>query len=231
MKIKRVPDEWIVIHFKDYPRLSKIDLPRKFSKLPMRLETAIKNRRSRRQFNGKSLTLKELSKLLFYSCGIIYHNKDLNKTRRAYPSAGARYPLEVYLATLRKNDLNPGVYHYNIKNHGLEILLEGDYRKHFNYLYTQGIGKGLSVLLIITSISSRTSVKYPAEWQRFVSLEAGHISQNVYLISEALGLSCCAIGGWDKKTMNELLDIDGKYENIVHMIAIGKRAEPNLRTA
>lgn len=143
-------------------------------------------------------------------------------TRRAYPSGGARYPLEIYLLVLKGGEIKAGLYHYNVKHHILEILLEDVNYKYLRYLYQHDFVKRASCLIIITSIPARTVIKYQ-QWQRFILLEAGHIGQNVYLVSEAMKLGCCAIGGWNETNMNELLDIDGKYEYIVHMIAVGKK--------
>lgn len=225
MRKQKIPVEWITIHFKEYPRLDKINLPKNFPRFSGSLETSIRRRKSRRKFSGKPLSLRELSKLLYYSCGITRRSKDLNMTRRAYPSGGARYPSEVYVLILKKNNLKPGLYHYNVKHHALELLLEGDYVNYLKYLYEQNVAKGLAALIIITSIFIRTAIKYPTQWRRFAVLEAGHIGQNIYLISESMGLGCCAIGGWDETAMNKLLDIDGEYESITHMVAVGKNKE------
>lgn len=224
MKKQKIPVDWIKIHFKDYPRFDKIKLPKNFSKSRISLEFAIKKRKSRREFRGKPLSLKELSKLLYYSSGITRNNKDLNQTRRAYPSAGARYPLELYVLVLKEGEIKPGLYHYNAKNHFLEKLLEGNYGENLSYFYEHNvIKKGFPILIIITSITLRSSIKYGKLAQNFVLLEAGHIGQNIYLLSEAMGLSCCAIGGWDEINMNKLLDIDGNYESIVYIFALGKK--------
>ncbi len=123
---------------------------------------------------------------------------------------------------LRKGEVRPGLYHYNVKKHALETLLEGNFNKYLNYLYKQDIAKGVSMLIVVTSIPIRTAIKYPTQWQRFILLEAGHLGQNVYLVSEAMDIGCCAIGGWDDTSINKLLDIDGKYESIAHLIAVGK---------
>lgn len=220
--MKKVPDDWIRIHFKEYPRFDVIKLPRKFSKSKMNIEKSIEKRRSRRNFNGKPVSLRELSKLLYYSSGITFWDKDLNKTRRAYPSGGARYPLEVYLLVLKGSGIKQGLYHYNVKRHALEELLQGNYNKEFYYLYKgQGI-KGISAVFIITSIISRSSVKYGELAKTFELLEAGHVGENIYLLSESMGLGCCAIGWYDKKGLNKLLDVDGEYESVVHLVAVGK---------
>jgi len=223
MKKNKVPREWVTIHFKEYPRLDSIKLHRNFSVSKMNLETLIEKRESRRKFNGNLLSLKELSKLLYYSCGITRSNSNLNMTRRAYPSAGARYPLEVYIVILKKDKIKTGLYHYNVKYHSLELLLEDD-KKYTKYFFGKNkeIIKDASALVIITSIPSRMEIKYLAQSDKFILLEAGHVFQNTYLISEAMGLGCCAIGRLDDDGMNKLLDIDGKYENIIYIIAIGK---------
>ena len=217
------PKEWTIIYFKEYPRMPKILLPKPV-KLDFSLGEAVTKRRSERGFNNEPVELKNLSQLLFYSAGIIEKREDnWNKTRRAYASAGARYPLEIYLFVLRGNEeIKEGIYHYNVKEHLLEKLIETNLRKKiYSEIIWQEMVLKAPVLLIISAIFERNMMKYKERGYRYILLEAGHLGQNIYLVSTALGLKCCAIGGFDEDKFHQLLDIDGEEEGVLYVFALG----------
>lgn len=222
---RKTPDEQNYIHFKDYPRFKKIILSKSFPQSRLNLETVIKKRRSYQAFIQKQITIQELSKLLYYTCGITLRNKDLNFTRRAYPSAGARYPLEVYVLLIKQGVINLGLYHYNVKSHSLEPLLEGNFQneiKNSLAIPNGKITKTAFLFLLITAIPSRTYVKYEEQTEKFILLEAGHMIQNTYLISHTMKLGCCPVASFNEQIINKLLDIDGIYEKVIYLVAIGK---------
>lgn len=215
------PDEWKTTYYKSYPRLPKINLGDEppsadFFEL-------VKKRKSRRNFSRLSVTKNELSALLKYSCG---NMRSMNSGRfhRAQASGGARFPIEVYPIVFRgENDLKPGLYHYNVKDHALDVLWDrefsdGDIDKLFSYPWV----KDASVGIVMTSVFWRNQNKYGERGYRYIMLEAGHIGQNVYLVSEALGLKCCALGGTYDENLEKLIDIDGITESIIYALAIGK---------
>ncbi len=221
---KSWPKEWTTTYFKSYPRLTKILLP-KPKKLDFSLGKAITKRRSEREFDKKPIDLKDLSQLLFYSAGITLKDKDLNRTRRGYPSGGGRYPLEVYLFNLdNSKNLKGGIYHYNIREHFLESLMEKkNIRKEIypQAVWQEEILTKAPMILVISGFLGRTMIKYKDRGYRYVLFEAGHLGQNIYLTSTALGLKCCAIGGFDDDKFHELLDIDGKNEVVLYVFALG----------
>lgn len=181
-------------------------------------------RRSERNFTGQPIDLKKLSQFLFYSAGITLPNNDFNKTRRSYPSGGARYPLEIYPIILRgHNDLRAGIYHYNVKEHSLERLLErGDILENVypRAIWQEMVGKA-SMILAISAVFRRTTMKYGDRGYKYVLFEAGHLGENFYLVSTALGIKCCGLGGFDDYRFNELLDLDGKEEAVLYVFAFG----------
>ncbi len=96
-KSREVPQEWKTVYFKEYPRLEKV-LLLKEKKINFSLGDALNSRASERNFSGKAISFSKLSQLLFYSAGIVRkEDDDWSKSRRAYPSAGARFPLELCL--------------------------------------------------------------------------------------------------------------------------------------
>lgn len=218
----RAPSSWVKIHYKTYPRLSKINLkqnlPRNF------LERTILKRESYRAFSNASITLKELSRLLFFSAGITHKGENQDDARRSYPSAGARYPLEVYLISLNVKYLNKGLYHYNVKEHCLEKLLYQDLTGWL--LSATGNDRFLKkavAILIITAVLDRTRIKYKDRGYRYVLIEAGHLAQNLLFEATTLNLGSYPIGGFIDGEFDKLLDINRRKEVTLYLVAIGKR--------
>jgi SagB-type dehydrogenase family enzyme len=219
-----LPQEWKTIYFKEYPRMPRIQLL-KPEKLDFSLDESLLKRKSGREFNPESISFKEISQLLFYGMGIIEKKEnDWNQSRRVYPSGGGRFPLEIYLFNLKAgNELKEGIYHYNVKEHSLEDLLGlRELRKEiYPKLIWQDMIKKVPMILVISAVFNRTVMKYKDRGYRYVLLEGGHLGQNLYLVSRALGLKCCAVGGFDDDGFHEILDIDGKEEAVFYIFAVG----------
>lgn len=215
------PEEWKTTYYKTYPRLLKIDL----TDNPPSADffDLIKKRESRRDFTRTPIAKNELSLLLKYSCGNI-RQLEGGQNRRAQPSGGARFPIEVYPIIFRSGeDLKSGLYHYNVKAHKLDVLWDRQFSdEDIDNLFTYPWAKGAALGIVMTSVFWRTQQKYGERGYRFVLLEAGHIGQNIYLISEALGLKCCALAGTYDENLEKLIDIDGVTESVVYALAIGK---------
>lgn len=208
------PDVLKKIYYKGYERLKFFRL-QKPKQLASSLSSCLIKRASRRDYTGKELNNRIISSLIFYSAGI----NDQKLQSRFYPSAGARYPLELYILS-KKTFLPSGLYHYYVPDHGLEQLLcmkNIDFRDYF----AQEWIKDASLVIIITAVFKRSTYKYQDRGYRYIYLEAGHLGQNIYLCSEALGLSCCAVGGFLDKKLNKLLNIDGIEEASIYALAIG----------
>ena len=217
---KEWPLEWKKINFKLYPRFKRILLDRKDKKDSRFLKFFLK-RRSYREFISKPISKEELSVLLFYSSGIVKKENNWDETKRPYPSAGARYPLEIYPIIFSASDLKPGVYHYDVKNHALELILRGNYKKEILKSIGQDFIKNSSLIIIISAVFGRTMIKYKERGLRYIFIEAGHLGQNISLIAEKLGLCSCAIGGFIDEEINKLLDIDSQKESVIYIFAIG----------
>lgn len=216
------PKIWKTIHFKTYPRLDKVELPSKLLPLDMSFQKTIVYRNSNREY-GKQLNINEIATMLYFSSGIHFPVEQYDSSRRVYPSAGARYPIEVYLAVLNVEKIEKGLYHYNVKNHNLEtLLLCPTISSALERISGQEwVGKS-SIVIILSALYRRTTVKYGYRGFRYCLIEAGHIGQNIYLISTALKLHCCAIGGFIDKKLNDLCDFDPEQEVGIYMLAIGK---------
>lgn len=216
------PEAWKTTYYKTYPRLPKVDLEdnppvgKDFFEL-------IKKRRSRRDFKKNSVSKTELSLILKYSCGIKGEAHE-GHHHRAQPSGGALFPIEVYPIIFRSGaDLKSGLYHYNVKDHKLDVLWDREFsEKDIKELFTYEWVKDSGLTLVMTAVFWRSQQKYGQRGYRNILLEAGHIGQNVYLVSEALGLKCCAFSGTFDDNLEKLIDIDGITESVVYALAVGK---------
>lgn len=214
------PEEWKKIYYKAYPRLDQIILPipsqRKYD-----LRNALLKRESNREFSKKAIKFLDLSDLLYYSMGIKNIIKKNKSTKRTYPSAGARYPLEVYPLVLNVQGLKSAVYHYHLKTHSLEVILERPFFKQTMKQFSQPWISTAALIFVISAVFDRTEMKYKDRGYRHIMAEYGHVAQNVYLMSTALGLSCCSIGGFVDDGLNKILDLDGRDESVVGVVVVG----------
>lgn len=218
----KYPEEWITIHFKGYPRLKNVKL--RMSELPKQITEIFTTRRSVRNFSSKRIDFTDLSNILFYSAGLIDSANDLDNSRRPYPSAGARYPLEVYFFAIRVKNLDEGLYHYNVKENLLELLTNDATTQKCKEIIGQD--KNLinaSCVIVITAALERTRIKYRNRGYRYMLIEAGHLAQNILLLTNYLGLGACAIGGFIDDKINDLLDINNAKEVTLYMIALGTK--------
>jgi SagB-type dehydrogenase family enzyme len=211
------PRTWEKIYYKAYARLDETVLLKPNLKKNI-LKEALDGRKSSRKFSGRPLTISNISNLLYYSAGI-KNTKDYRFPNRFYPSAGARYPLEIYVLSL-KGELEKCLYHYYLKNHSLEKLLALDLFDYERYFNQSWISRA-SCLILLTAMFKRTTIKYGDRGYRYILIEAGHLGQNIYLVSSALGIGCCAVGGYIDNRLNQLLNIDGIDEAVVYALAVG----------
>ncbi|MBI1999078.1 MAG: SagB/ThcOx family dehydrogenase [Parcubacteria group bacterium] len=210
------PPAWRTIFYKEYPRLPKVPLPE--PRLAADLRQTIINRASRRDFTASSLTAEQYSSLFKFSCGTTRDER-----HRAEPSGGSRFPIEAYAVVLHGNDAVPaGLYHYNVKQHALETLWKRSFSSaDADSLFSYSWVKDASAVLVLTAIFARTQMKYGERGYRYILLEAGHIGQNIYLVSQALGLRCCALGGTKDGALEDIFNLDPEEESVVYAVAVG----------
>lgn len=219
---KNIPQSWIKIYFKTYPRLDRVFL-KNAKTTKSKLSKILIDRRSIRQFSGVSMSKDKLSYLLFSSSGLTHLGKTIDESKRSYPSAGGRYPLEIYPIILNCEGIEKGLYHYNVKENSLELLLKKDLGKWLTIVTSEAkwIEKS-AVVFIITGVLNRTRIKYGDKGYRLALIETGHLSQNILLLATEMGLDSCPLGGFIDKDVNNLLDVDLQKEVALYMIAIGK---------
>ena len=209
--------------YKSYPNaIKKIELPDPKFDDDIKFWDIIRNRKSSRKFKNEPLTKEQLSLLLFGMTGLTRVFPQF--AFRTVPSAGGLYPIEVYLVINNGEDLNQGVYHYNIPENSLELLQEGDFRPEITKAcLDQKIAYNSAVNFIWTALIGRSKWKYLQRCYRYIYMDAGHIGQNFYLISEALGLGACTIGAIFDDEINSLLEIDGLTETAIYVGVVGKK--------
>ncbi len=186
------------------------------------LSTTIKNRKSHRDYKKESVTFEELGTILWHSYGIRENVTDF--PFRNVPSAGALYPIEIYVYANNIKELKKGVYHFNIMDNGLECLTFGEFG---DYLVNACLGQRFvtqaAAVIFFTAFFRRNMSKYGDRGVRYIFLDAGHIAQNMILCCEALGIGACSVGAFFDDEINRLLGIDGEEESIIYLLSIGKK--------
>ncbi len=192
------------------PTPEEVTLPQPNLKGRLSLEEVLAKRRSVRQFREEELTWEEISQLLWAGQGITDP-----KGFRTAPSAGALYPLELYLATAE------GSYHYLPDGHKLKKVAEGDGRGRLGEAgLKQGALGEAPAIIVIAAVYERTEAKYGSRAQRYVHLEAGHAAQNILLQATALGLGAVPIGAFDDQEVKEALPLPSDHEPL-YLIPVG----------
>lgn len=168
------------------------------------LNQLLQQRRSRRDFGSGPITLAQLSQLLWSAQGIT----DASGLRTA-PSAGALYPLEIYVVAGQVRDLDTGLYHYRVKTHSLTRIDKGDLRQSLTQAALgQNMIEEAAVIIAITGNYARTQRKYGSRAGRYVHIEVGHVAQNIYLQATALKLATVIVGAFEDHKVHQILQLD-----------------------
>jgi SagB-type dehydrogenase family enzyme len=205
--------------YKTYPGAKRIKLPPpEYDGITV--EESIRKRRSVRNYSQKPLKISQLSQLLFAAQGIT--GEMYGKHLRTAPSAGALYPIEVYLVVNNVEGLSRGIYHYSVQGHELEMIREGDFRSDITDAgLKQDMLGGADITFVLSAIFDRVRHKYGERGFRYAYIEAGHISQNIYLQSVSLGLGSVSVGAFLDERVNKLIGIEGRKEAVVYLHAVG----------
>jgi SagB-type dehydrogenase family enzyme len=184
---------------------------------PTSIESALRRRRSVREFDRKPVTLLEVSQLLWAAQGLT----DLEGKRTA-PSAGALYPLEVFLVAGEEGDLPAGVYRYRPQGHDLLLMAEGDKRaKLAAAALEQDWLADAPVTIVLAAVFERTARKYKQRAERYVQLEVGHAAQNVHLQAVALDVGTVVVGAFDDAEVKQVLSLAANEQPLC-LMPIGK---------
>lgn len=189
-----------------------IILPRPNLDGSISLEQAVAVRRSCRDFLPRSLSLEQIGQLVWAAQG-----QAAGGRYRTSPSAGATYPLELFVVA------GDGLYHYQPAKHSLEKLTEQDLRAELaSAAWGQGFIEAAPLTVVFAARFDRTTGRYGRRGIRYVYMEAGHAAQNVHLQAEAMGLGSVAVGAFDDASVSKVLSLPGELEP-VYMVAAGYR--------
>jgi SagB-type dehydrogenase family enzyme len=182
-------------------------------------ERALLERRSIRDYANEALSLAEVSQLLWAAQGLTD-----SAGYRTAPSAGALYPLEVYLVAGKVTSLRAGIFKYRPRGHELVAVVEGDKRPE---LCSAALGqtalRQAPVAIVLTAIYDRTTRKYRDRGFRYVHMEAGHVAQNISLQAVSLDLGSVVIGAFEDAEVKKVMALPG-VEEPLYVIPIGKRS-------
>ncbi|MFW9915941.1 MAG: SagB/ThcOx family dehydrogenase [Candidatus Thorarchaeota archaeon] len=187
----------------------------------------INKRASHRRFTKASLTIEELSFLLWCTQGVKRVFKNGFMTFKTVPSAGGRHPFETYLVLNRVEGINRGLYRYIPHGHKLLYIksLESESENLAEILFNRAHIINAPVIFFWTVIPYRTVWKYKNLAYKMISIEIGMICQNLYLASEAIGCGTCGTEIYIQDHADEFLGVDGEDEFTVFLAPVGKPAE------
>lgn len=170
-------------------------------------------RRSVREYKNGKVTLDQIAQLLWAAQGITHP-----QGFRTAPSAGALYPLELYLVAGHVDGLKTGVFRYQVKTHQLEFLGNKDVRKTLAHAALgQSWIKEAAAVVVFTAEYERTTRKYGKRGVRYVHMEVGHAAQNLFLQAEALGLGTVTVGAFSDDEVTEVLQLPSQFKPLLLM--------------
>jgi SagB-type dehydrogenase family enzyme len=199
--------------------MSEIKLPKSNIKGKMSVEEALAKRRSVRDYKSDPLALEQLSQLLWAGQGITAHD-----FFRAAPSAGAAYPLELFVIASKVEGLDAGIYHYNVKEHSLSLHKEGDLKEKLGTTaaFNQKCISEAPACISICAVYERTMKTYGKRGERYVPIDTGHAAENIALQAVALGLATVMVGAFEDKKVSEILSLSDEMKPM-YIIPIGKQ--------
>ncbi len=196
--------------------ISTIELPKPDDIGVVSVEAAIKQRRSERSYAAKSLTKEQLSQMAWCAQGITASDR----RKRAAPSAGATYPLTLFMVVGEKTcgNVPAGVYRYLPEEHALGLQLAGDQRKP---LAAAALGQDFvaqaPLVMVLAANYSITTGRYGKRGRRYVHMEVGHVGENVHLQAKAIGLGTCMVGAFDDSAVSAALNLPAEQEPLYIM--------------
>lgn len=206
--------------YKEYPQSPFISLPQPVIHNGPGIWQTIMERRSERDFSGAPISREQLSQLLWAGQGITRQIQGYEL--RSAPSAGALYPIETYLCINDVTGIDSGIFHYNIRRHGLEQIQVGNLG---GQLAAAALGQPFcataNVVFIWTAVFERSVWKYKQRAFRYIYLDAGHIGHATALAAVALDLGSCQIAAFFDDEVNQLIGVDGDKESVVYLTAVG----------
>jgi len=211
----------------NHPEGPVIVLPQPRLSSDVSVEEAMQNRRSIRCYDDSPLTITEISQLLWSGYGLTYQVENppdfLRGGLRTAPSAGALYPLELYLVVRNVTDLDPGIYWYKSETHELMCIEGEDCWEEFSSAgFDQLHFETAAAAIVYSAVFERCSEKYGDRGrERYVCMDLGHSAENVYLQAYALNIGTCAIGSFSDLALKQVIGMP-RAEVPLYIMPLGK---------
>ena len=197
----------------------RIKLPEPKYDSSVSIEQAMLERRSVRAYQDEPLTLTEVAQLLWSAQGIT----DSKRAYRTAPSAGALFPLEVYVVIGNVEGIAEGVYKYKPDKHELIKVRDGDVRDKLAVAALgQACVKKSAIAIVFSAVYERTTRKYGDRGVRYVHMEAGHAAQNVCLQAVSLNLGTVIVGAFRDDEVSKILNLPDE-EQPLYILPVGRR--------
>ena len=191
-----------------------IELPKPVLKSAKSLEEALAKRQSVRSYTARQLSIHEVSQLMWAGQG-----EKGRRFGRTAPSAGALFPLELYVVTRQ------GTFHYDPESHSLVAVHAGDLR---DPLAAAALGQGCvrtaPAVVVISAVTERTAAKYRGRAERYVHMEVGHAAQNILLEAVSLGLGAVPVGAFEDARVRQVLKLPENQAPLM-LIPVGQPAQ------
>jgi SagB-type dehydrogenase family enzyme len=213
-------------NYVSYPGAPRIALSQSIPKRLHSFHALTRQRRSRRNYNGLTLSRSDFDALLTTACGVtgVLRSADREVKLRAYPASGALYAVEIYPVALRIEHLAYGVYHYRAIDNSLELVRNDiDHARFINAALPmeRDMVAGAAAMICLTGHFHRHERKYGEGGYRMLVAETGHISQNLILTATALGLSARPFGGVFDDLLNSDLGLVTDAEQFLLSVLVG----------
>ncbi len=240
--VEGVPEDYETDQYmkKPQPPLAKgpmtgqiTDLPKDFSLLDIDNDFLgiINKRKSHRVYTDERMSLTELSYLLWCTQGVKEVRGKAYATLRTVPSGGARHPFECYMAIRKVEGLEEGLYHYLPMKHQIEYLGNPEDMDAFlsESLCEQTWAAKASVVFYYSCVFYRAEWRYGIWAHGPVLMDAGHVTENLYLASESIGLGGCAIASVEPGPANIAFGLDGVEESVFYAMPVGTVKEEDSK--
>ncbi|MFT8352565.1 SagB/ThcOx family dehydrogenase [Clostridium saccharoperbutylacetonicum] len=189
---------------------------------------SIAERRSTRFYSDEAMSIEELSYLLWATQGITGTNK-VGLALRTVPCSGATHSFETYLFIMNVEGIKKGIYRYDPVEHKLLFIFESEGIDSkidaitLDQPFVPNFAKKAAVIFAWSTTPYRSEWKFDITAHKKILIDIGHVCQNLYLASESVVAGTCAIGIYDQKMVDELLELDGDEEFVIYLAAVGKK--------
>ena len=184
------------------------------------LKSVLKNRQTIRKLACKPISQSYLDILIWAACGHTHTIKDVKM--RTAPSAGARYPVEIYFVIQNSDGTDDGIYYYDFEKEGMTLMKSGKCMPDIKKVsFDQEFILNTNLAAIMTYNPDKIEPQYGPQSRKYAFLECGHIAQNLLLMATSLGMGAVPVGAFQEKGLREFLGIDSAKKEVLYMVCVG----------